>query len=104
MDYTIKLQSTSEKDYFEFEQSIISLDLEFEKLETDGFDGATELIIIILGSSATVALINAVKDIIIKFIDRNSTKSITINDITISGYNRKNADKLLDKCFSKEDT
>lgn len=103
MDYTIKLQSKNEKDYLEFEQSILNLDLKFEKLETDGFDGTTELIILILGSGTTVALINAIKDIVIKFIEKDSTKSITVNDITISGYNKRNANKLLEKCFSKKD-
>lgn len=78
MDYIINLQSKNEKDYLEFEQLIINLGLEFKKIETDGYDGTNELIIIILGSGATVAIINALKDVLIKFIEKDSTKKLLL--------------------------
>ena len=102
MDYIVKMQSSNEKDCMDFEQMISSLDLSYEKVGTSNFIGGTELIILILGSGATVALINALKDIIIEFIKKDSTKSITVNDVTISGYNKNNATKLLEKCFDKK--
>jgi hypothetical protein len=100
MELLLFFQSTDEMDIQDFETKLINLNIEYNKVTSTSFDGLNEVIIALITSGAAVATIKGLKDIIVNFINRHSTKSFKIGDITITGYNDKTAADLLDKALS----
>ncbi len=71
-------------------------DLDFEKVEQDGFDGIDLLLyFVVTGGAASV--IKDICKVLIKIISRNDAKVVKVGRTEIKGYSEKQVEKLLEK-------
>ena len=99
----IKIQfanaNSFEQAVFEHELSEVQ-GIKVEKVEQSGFDGL-EIVYYFIYAGGAVCLINSIKEVIIKAIERNKDNIIKINGIELKGYSIKDAIALLDKILNE---
>lgn len=78
----------------------IDSDFKYDWIEEEGFDGVT-LLVLVITCPTGVAIVNAIKSVIINLIHRNDVKSVKIGDIELKGYSDKQVKELMESLEKK---